>query len=454
MLCSINPATKETFYQPKELTKAQLDAKLAKAQAAFEAWKETSMAERASLMKKAGDYLRANKTELAKIITQEVGKTLAAAEAEIEKSAITCDYYADNAEKFLTPEVIETDASESFVRFDPLGLVLAIMPWNYPFWQVFRFAAPALMAGNGGVLKHAGNVQLSAEAIEKVFVEAGFPEDLFVNLTIDVPMVETVIRDPRVMAVTLTGSEYAGTQVGKTAGEELKKVVLELGGSDPFIVLKDADIDTAATTAVAGRMQNNAGQSCIAAKRFIVQKDIAEEFLQKAKVELEKLVMGDPTKPETNVGPLVGEKAQAEIDKQVKESVAMGARIVSGGKMGPSNGFYYEPTIITDLKPGMPVYDQEVFGPVMSVIIVEDEKEALKVANSHRYGLGASIFTKDLAKAKDMARQIESGAVFINAVTKSDARLPFGGVKKSGYGRELSHYGLKEFVNVKTVWVK
>lgn len=454
MLCSINPATKETFHKVDELTPAQLEAKLALAQSAYEAWREVSVDERATLMKKAAAYLRDNKTRIAEIVTKEVGKTLAASEAEIDKCALTCDYYADNGPQFLAPEKVESDASESYVRFDPIGVVLAVMPWNFPLWQVFRFAAPALMAGNVGLLKHASNVQLSADIVEETFRAAGFPEGAFLNLALEAASVEKVIRDPRVKAVTLTGSEWAGSQVAKVAGEELKKTVLELGGSDAFIVLADADLDEAARVAVAGRMQMNAGQSCIAAKRFIVEASVAEAFTQKLASELAKLKVGDPMDPATNVGPLASQKMFHEIKKQVEESVAQGAKVVAGGKPGPSEGFFYLPTILTGVSKGMPAYDQEIFGPVLPVIPVKDVAEAVKIANDSPYGLGGSIFSADIDRAKDMARQIESGAVFINSVTKSDPRLPFGGVKKSGYGRELSHYGLREFVNIKTVWIK
>lgn len=454
MLCSINPATKETFHKVDELTAEQLEAKLALAQSAYESWREVPLDERVRLMKKAATYLRDNKKHIAEIVTKEVGKTLAASEAEVDKCALACDYYSDNAPKFLAPEKIDSDASESFVRFDPIGAVLAIMPWNFPLWQVFRFATPALMAGNVGLLKHAGNVQLSAAIVEEIFRAAGFPEGVFLNLALESASVEKVIRDPRVKAVTLTGSEWAGSQVAKVAGEELKKTVLELGGSDAFIVLADADLDEAARLAVAGRMQMNAGQSCIAAKRFIIEEPIVEAFTKKLTDELAKLKVGDPMDPATHVGPLCSEKMFNEIARQVEESVAQGAKVVAGGKPGPSEGFFYLPTILTGVTKGMPAYNQEIFGPVLPVIPVKDEAEAVEIANDSPYGLGGSIFSADIEKAKDMARQIESGAVFINAVTKSDPRLPFGGVKKSGYGRELSHYGLREFVNIKTVWIK
>ncbi len=451
---SINPANLALLAETEELNSEQIGQKLSKAQETYNSWKSVSYADRAKLMKSAAKELRTNKAKYAKVITDEVGKTLSASEAEVEKSALACDYYADNAENFLSAEVIETDASESFVRHDPIGIVLAVMPWNFPFWQVFRFAAPALMAGNVGVLKHASNVQLSAQAIEDVFTAAGFPEGAFTNLAIGSSKVEAIIRDERVKAITLTGSEYAGSQVAKTAGEEIKKTVLELGGSDPFIVLEDADVAAAAVSAVSARMQFNAGQSCIAAKRFIVHENIAEDFTNKLKAEVEKLVVGDPTDPKTTVGPLTNLQMVEDIEKQVNESVSKGAKIIAGGKRGDPAGYFYLPTVLSNVGPGMPVYEEEVFGPAMPVITFRDESEAIQIANSSIYGLGSTIFSNDIERAKDLAAQIESGSVFINHQVKSDPRLPFGGIKKSGYGRELSHHGIKEFVNTKTVWVK
>lgn len=453
-LQSINPATEEVIQDFDELTDKQVDKKLATAQTAFEAWRKTSFEERAKLMKQAAAKLREQQAELAQIMTSEMGKTLTAAEAEVEKCAATCEYYADNAAGFLAPEKVTTDAGDSYVRFDPIGVVLAVMPWNFPLWQVFRFVAPALMAGNVGVLKHASNVQLSAQAIEKVLLDAGFPEGAFANLAIGSSKVEAVIRDPRVKAVTLTGSEYAGSQVAKTAGEEIKKTVLELGGSDPFIVLADADIAAAAKTAAATRMQFNAGQSCISAKRFIVEAAVAEEFTKKLQVAVEALKVGDPTDSATDVGPLVNSQAVEEIAKQVDDSVAKGATLVCGGQRPAGKGFYYTPAVLSDVKKGMPVYDEEVFGPVLPVIAVKDAAEAIQVANDNPYGLGGTIFSGDAEVAQELARDIDSGAVFINGQVKSDPRLPFGGVKKSGYGRELSSYGIREFVNIKTIWVK
>lgn len=453
-LRSVNPATEELLQEFEELSAEAIEQKLALAQKTYESWRITSFEERSKLMHQAAANLRKNKSELALIMTREVGKTLAASEAEIEKCAVTCEYYADNAADFLAEQTVETDAANSYVRFDPIGIVLAVMPWNFPLWQVFRFAAPALMAGNVGVLKHASNVQMSGQAIEKIFLDAGFPEGAFLNLEIGSAKVESIIRDQRVKAVTLTGSEYAGSQVAKTAGEEIKKTVLELGGSDPFIVFADADIDQAAEAAVIGRMQFNAGQSCIAAKRFIVEASIAEEFAEKLKTATQKLVVGDPEATETTVGPLSSRQQLEDVEKQVNGSVQAGAVLLCGGKRVGDKGYFYEPAVLANVTKGMPVYDEEVFGPALPVISFETTEQAVEIANDSDYGLGATIFTRDIDKAQQVAKNIDSGAVFINNPVKSDPRLPFGGVKKSGYGRELSHYGIREFVNVKTVWIK
>jgi succinate-semialdehyde dehydrogenase/glutarate-semialdehyde dehydrogenase len=453
-LQSINPATEEIIREFEELDDKQIEQKLAAAQAAFEEWRHVAVGERAKLMRRAGELLRERKSELGETITGEMGKTLRDSEAEIEKCAAACDYYADNAADFLAMEPIETDAGKSYARFDPIGIVLAVMPWNFPFWQVFRFAAPALMAGNVGLLKHASNVQLSGQAIEKVFADAGFPAGAFANLEIGSAKVDRLIRDRRVRAVTLTGSEYAGSQVARTAGEVIKKTVLELGGSDPFIVLADADIDAAAKTAVATRLQFNAGQSCISAKRFIVEEPVAEAFTTKLKAAVESLVIGDPTDPKTDVGPLVNARAVEEIDKQVQDSIAKGAKLVCGGRRLEGKGSFYSPAVLTGIKKDMPVFAEEVFGPVLPVIVAKDTDQAIRMANDSPYGLASTIFSGDEAKARKLAAQIEAGAVFINGQVKSDPRLPFGGIKQSGYGRELSHYGIKEFVNIKTVWVK
>lgn len=439
----------------EELSDSQLSQKIDSAHKAFEQWRYTDFDTRSKLMRLAAEVLRENKTKYAKIITDEVGKTVTASEAEVEKCANVCDFYADNAAAFLDKENIKTDASESYVRFDPIGVVLAVMPWNFPFWQVFRFAAPALMAGNVGVLKHASNVQMSAFAIEEVFEKAGFPSGSFLNLCIGSKKVEQVIKNNKVAAATLTGSEKAGQSVASIAGGEIKKTVLELGGSDPFIVLADADLDSAVSSAVTARMQYNCGQSCIAAKRFIVEESIIDKFENKLKIAVEKLKVGDPVDSTVDVGPLTNQQMVDDVESQVNKSVEMGAEILSGGLADLSKGYFYAPTIITNTKLNMPVCNQETFGPVFAIIKVKDYKEAIEVANNSDYGLGANLFTGDVKKAtNEIAPMIESGAVFINGPMKSDPRLPFGGVKKSGYGRELANYGIKEFVNVKTIWVK
>ena len=453
-LRSINPATLEVVYETDELNSDQVEQKLSLANKAFTSWRQTSYAQRTRYMKQAAVQLRKQKANLAHIISQEVGKPLLQAKSEIEKCALVCDYYAINAKTFLKPELISTDATESFVRYDPLGPILAIMPWNFPFWQVFRFAAPALMAGNVGILKHASNVQRSAVAIEEIFRLAGFPDGVFLNLALSAPKVQTIIRDRRVVAVTFTGSAHAGSVVAEQAGKEIKKTVLELGGSDPFIVLADADVDLAVETAVAARLQSSAGQSCIAAKRFIVHQQLAKQFTNKLQLAIKKLVVGDPLNVKTDVGPLANEQMVKNIERQVNESVDMGANVLIGGKRPALRGYYYLPTILADVTLDMPVFKEEVFGPVLPIIVVKNSTEAFAVANDSSYGLGATIFSANIKKAKELAGLIETGMVFINTQVKSDQRLPFGGIKNSGFGRELSHQGIKEFVNIKTVWVK
>jgi succinate-semialdehyde dehydrogenase/glutarate-semialdehyde dehydrogenase len=382
-----------------------------------------------------------------------MGKRIAESRSEVEKCAWVCEYYAENAGQMLADELMESDASKSMAVFNPLGPVLAVMPWNFPFWQVFRFAAPALMAGNAGLLKHASNVQGCALAIEEVFRDAGFPGDIFRTLVISSSQVEAVIAHPAVKAVTLTGSERAGSQVASLAGKFLKKSVLELGGSDPFIVLADADLEEAAKVAVSSRMITS-GQTCISAKRFIVEQQVAAPFLEKVKALMEAYQPGDPGLEGTSLAPLARPDLVDDIDNQVKRSVAQGAKIVSGGSRIQGIGNYYSPTILTDVSKGMPVYMEETFGPVAVVLPVKNEQEAVEVANDSLFGLGASLWTSDAKKGEELARKIEAGAVFVNGLVKSDPRLPFGGIKNSGYGRELSAYGIKEFVNIKTVWIK
>ncbi len=450
-LISTNPATGAVFVETEQMSEVALEHALNQAFETQKEWRLVPFKNRARLMKKLAALLRKQKKTLAKTITAEMGKTLAAAEGEIEKCALVCEFYANNAQKMLSPEKAKSDARKSYVRFDPLGVVLAVMPWNFPFWQVFRFAVPALMAGNVGLLKHASNVQKSAALIQQLFTDAGFPQGAFTNLAISSDRVEGVIRDARVVAATLTGSEKAGSHVARVAGEELKKTVLELGGSDPFIVFKNADIEKAATAAVTARMQNNAGQSCISAKRFIVDKRVEKKFTDALVAKVKALKVGHPTDAETNVGPLASEQMLRDIERQVNESVQKGAKILAGGMRIGQSGFFYAPSVLSGVQKGMPAFDEELFGPVLPIITFSTEEEAIALANDTPYGLGATIFTKNMARAEKLAARIDSGCVFINSPVKSDPRLPFGGVKKSGYGRELSHYGIKEFVNIKTV---
>lgn len=450
---SKNPTTLEVVKNFEELSDSALEQKISDAQKGFKLWKETSFEERAELLHAHAKYLRAHAEELATFATIEMGKTKTAGIGEIEKCALVCDYYANNGEQMLQDQKINSNAKENYVSFEPLGVVLAVMPWNFPYWQVYRFIAPALMAGNVGLLKHASNVPQCAEAIEKAFLESGFPKEAFQNLFISSSRVEKVIRDPRVMAVTLTGSENAGKSVASIAGDEIKKTVLELGGSDPFIVLEDADINAAAENAMIGRMQNNMGQSCIAAKRFIILESVAEQFTSALVNYFSKLVIGDPLLTQTNVGPLATEQGLLEIERQVNESVAKGAKVLYGGKRIGDKGYFFEPTILSNVKKGMPVYDEETFGPIAPIIVVSSVEEAIAVANDTSFGLGATIFSKDIEKAKKLATKIEAGNVFINGSVRSDPRVPFGGIKHSGYGRELSDYGIKEFVNIKNVYI-
>jgi succinate-semialdehyde dehydrogenase/glutarate-semialdehyde dehydrogenase len=449
---AINPATGVLIKDYPEHSDADVVTILEETDAEFRKWRQTTFAQRAALMHRAAEIQRSNKRKYAEIITLEMGKTITESLSEVEKCAAACDYYADNAEKFLADEIIASDAGKSFAAFEPIGIVLAVMPWNFPFWQVMRFAAPALMAGNAGVLKHASNVPGSALALEEVFREAGFPENLFRTLMITSRQVEKVIRHPLVKAVTLTGSEPAGMQVASVAGHELKKTVLELGGSDPYIVLEDADLTKCVAVSAASRMINQ-GQSCIAAKRFIVIDSVVKEFEKQQAAIMQALKMGDPMQPDTKVGPLARLDLLEELDGQVQRSIKAGARLLCGGHKVDGPGVFYLPTVLTDVRKGMAVYDEETFGPVSAIIPVKNAEEAIAVANDSPFGLGGAVWSKDLKRAEMVARRIETGAVFINGMTKSDPRLPFGGVKKSGYGRELSHYGIKEFVNIKTIWI-
>lgn len=450
---TINPATGKLEKTYEAFSTDKINSLIDAADIEFKKWKNVSFADKKILMNNAAKVLRTKKDLLGKIITAEMGKPIKQAIAEVEKCAWVCEYYAENAESILQKEIINTDASESYVQFDPLGIVLAVMPWNFPFWQVFRFAAPALMAGNVALLKHASNVPMCSIEIENVFTEAGFPKNVFTNLLIESSQVKTILENPKVKAATLTGSEYAGSMVAQTCGKQLKKTVLELGGSDPFIVLEDADLSVAVKTAVVARIINN-GQSCIAAKRFIVVEKVYDKFSEMFIEEMKKLKVDDPMNFETDLGPIAREDLLYELEHQVKKSVESGAKILIGGKRIPREGFYFEPTIIADVTQQMPAYHEEIFGPVATLIQAKDENDAIRIANDSEFGLGASIWSGNIQKAKLLATQIESGSVFINGMVKSDPRLPFGGIKKSGYGRELSHYGIKEFVNIKTVWVK
>ena len=453
-MTAVNPATGKTITTYEELTPAAACDVIAQAHNAFLDWKRTPFAERGRLMKRAAHILRERANEYAVLMAQEMGKPVKDGRAEAEKCAWACGYYAENAEAFLRPEVIQTDASKSYVAFQPLGVVLAVMPWNFPFWQVFRFAAPALMAGNAGVLKHASNVPACALAIGDVFRTAGFPEHIFRTLLIGSKQVDAVIENPLVKAVTLTGSTPAGKAAAKKAGDMLKKTVLELGGSDAYIVLADADLEVALTMCVASRLVN-AGQSCIAGKRFIVPEAIRQQFGEGFVARMSTITVGDPLDEHTQMGPLARHDLRDELHQQVQESIRKGARCLLGGVIPESPGAFYPPTVLTNVKKGMPAYADELFGPVAAIITVKDEKEAITVANDSIFGLGAAVFTQDLARGERIAAmEIEAGCCFVNTFVKSDPRLPFGGIKESGYGRELSHYGIKEFVNIKTVFVK
>ncbi|MFO7593912.1 MAG: NAD-dependent succinate-semialdehyde dehydrogenase [Pseudomonadota bacterium] len=450
---SLNPATGELLEEFPAWSPEQLDSTLAAVAAATPRWRETLMAERAALMQQAAGLLRERRDDLAKLITLEMGKRFKEAQGEIEKCAWVCDYYAENGPDFLADELIETDADRSLLSYQPLGTVLAVMPWNFPFWQVFRFAAPALVAGNTAVLKHASNVPQCAMAIEEVFREAGFPQDVFRTLMISASQVKSVIEDRRVHAVTLTGSEPAGRQVAATAGAMLKKSVLELGGSDAFVVLEDADLEWAVEQAVTSRYLNG-GQSCIAAKRFIVVEAVADAFVERFREAVEALQPGDPMEEATTLPPLARTDLRDELHRQVEESVANGAKLVTGGKPLQRQGAYYAATILDQVQPGQPAYSEELFGPVAIVIRARDEADALRIANDSDFGLGSSIWTRDTERGERLARLIEAGCSFVNGMVKSDPRLPFGGIKHSGYGRELSSLGIREFVNAKTIWIK
>lgn len=450
ILASINPTTGEVLREYEQDTDQAVERKLQLAQETFPSLRKMGFKKRAELMTRAAAILEQEKQTFGRLMTEEMGKTLASAIQEAEKCAFGCRYYAENAERFLAEEPATTSANRSFVRYQPLGAVLAVMPWNFPFWQVFRFAAPALMAGNVGLLKHASNVPQCALAIQEIFRNAGFPEGSFQTLLIDSRRVTKLIADPRIAAVTLTGSVGAGSSVAEAAGKEIKKTVLELGGSDPFIVMPSANLEKAVETAVQARVINN-GQSCIAAKRFIVDRRIATEFEKKFVEQMKSLKVGDPLDPAIHVGPLATEDGLKTLEEQVQQTVKMGARVLLGGKRMSRKGNFFEPTVLADIPAGSPVCDDELFGPVASLFYADGMADAIRIANDSKFGLGASAWTNDEAEREMFINDIQAGLAFINAMVASDPRIPFGGVKQSGYGRELSYHGIREFVNVKSV---
>jgi succinate-semialdehyde dehydrogenase / glutarate-semialdehyde dehydrogenase len=448
-LKSINPFTNKLIEEFQEFSEARIEETLMRSADAFEKWKKTDFGYRKSLMNKAADLLIKNVMEYAKTITMEMGKPISESKAEVEKCAWVCNYYAKNSEDFLKDESVDTDAYLSYIRYEPLGTVLGIMPWNFPFWQVFRFAVPTIMAGNTVLLKHASNVQMCAQHIENIFGQSGFLLSVFSNLTVGSDKVRKIIEHNAVKAISLTGSEIAGQKVAETAGRNIKKCLLELGGNNAFIVLEDADLEKAAETGIKARMMN-AGQSCIAAKRFIIHTNVKDKFIELFLEKLNALKQGDPDQEGINIGPLATIQQAETVENQVKTSVEMGARIIAGGKRMDA---FYTPTMVADVRPGMPLFDEEVFGPVAPIIVARDNADAISLANLTKFGLGVSLFTNDLKKAQKMVGDFKDGAVFINELVKSDPRLPFGGTGRSGFGRELAIHGIREFVNIKTIYV-
>ncbi|MCL4466778.1 MAG: NAD-dependent succinate-semialdehyde dehydrogenase [Chloroflexi bacterium] len=449
---SINPASEQVLARYPGFSAEQVGRALVQARWAFRSWRDLSVGERALPMRRAATYLRENRDRLARLITLEMGKPITEAEAEIEKCAWAADFYAENAASYLEPEPRVSNATESYITFEPLGTILAIMPWNFPFWQAFRAGVPALMAGNTVVLKHSSNVPQSALAVEEVFRAAGFPEGTFRTLLISGSEAEGLVADPRIAAVTLTGSDVAGSHVAVAAGRVIKKSVLELGGSDPYIVLADADLEAAAAVAVVAR-NRTAGQTCIAAKRMLIEESVYDDFRERFLAGVRGLVVGDPLEPATQLGPLARADLVSQLERQVNESVRQGARVLLGGGRLSRPGYFFAPTVLADVTPDMPVFREETFGPVASLIRVRDEEQAVRLANDTPYGLSSALWTRDVERAKRLGRRIEAGNVFINGMSASDPRLPFGGVKRSGYGRELSEFGIREFVNIKTIWV-
>lgn len=454
MITAMNPTTGETLEKYEEPSPDEIMQRLEKAHQAFRAWRQTRFSERAELMRRVSRALTENQSEYARTMALEMGKPIAAGRAEIEKCVWVCDYYAEHAEKMLQPEIIKTDARKSFVTFNPLGVILAIMPWNYPFWQVFRHAAPGLMAGNGVILKHASNVPGCAVAIEDIFKKAGFPEYLFQNFLISSKRVDDLIEHPTITAATLTGSTTAGRAVAEKAGKMLKKTLLELGGSDPYLILEDADLDKTVEACVTSRLLNS-GQSCISAKRFVVVEAVRRQFEQMLVDQMQAKRMGDPLDEAVEIGPQARFDLRDDLHQQVINSITQGAVCLLGGEIPEDPGAFYPATVLGNVGKGMPAYEEEIFGPVAAVIPVKNEKEAIQVANDSSFGLGAAVFTRDTERGERIAaNHLEAGNCFVNTFVKSDPRLPFGGIKESGYGRELSHYGLKEFVNIKTVYIQ
>lgn len=452
MLKSTNPFNQEVIQHYIEHSQKEINHIISQADSEFTKWKQTNFNKRAELLRNTASILKKNTEEYSNIMTMEMGKPIRESHAEIEKCAWVCEYYAENGEKFLSSIEVKTDAAKSYVTFQPLGVILAVMPWNFPFWQVFRFAAPTLMAGNVGILKHSSNVSGCALAIEQIFCEAGFPKNVFRTLLINSKKVASVIENPAVKAITLTGSTPAGKAVASKAGEMLKKTVLELGGSDPYIVLEDANLQKAANSCSISKLIN-AGQSCIAAKRFIIVESVLQEFQMLLIQNMQNVKIGDPF-DENTMGPMARIDLRDELHQQVVKSVKSGAQLLLGGQIPPGKGAFYPPTILANVKPGMPAFDDELFGPVAAIISAKDEKEAIQLANNSVFGLGAAVFTADIARGEKIATEkLEAGSCFVNDFVKSDPRLPFGGIKQSGYGRELSDFGIREFVNIKTVYL-
>jgi succinate-semialdehyde dehydrogenase/glutarate-semialdehyde dehydrogenase len=454
MIKSINPATEEEINCYSEMDENQVEDILKKSEKAYLQWRNIDFGTRADLMKKAALVLRNNKDKYASLMTLEMGKPINQSKAEVDKCALVCDYYAENAGSFLKNEIVKTDAKKSFITFQPLGVILAVMPWNFPFWQVFRFAAPHLMAGNSGVLKHSSNVTGCALAIEEIFKDAGFPEDIFRTLIVSSKKVNKIIRNSKIKAVSLTGSVSAGRAVASTAGEVLKKTLLELGGSDPYLILEDADPEKAASICANARLINS-GQSCIAAKRFLIVEKIYNEFENLFLQKMKEKKMGDPFNEKNDVGPQARNDLRDELHQQVEKSINNGAKLLLGGEIPSGKGAFYPPTVLSNVLPGMPAYDEELFGPAAALFKVKNEKEAIRIANDTSFGLGAAVFTSDIERGEWIAeKELNAGSCFINDFVRSDPRLPFGGVKDSGYGRELSLFGIREFVNIKTVYLK